>query len=61
MAINYWIEIETPQGKLELWSFGAPIRQFQIAKALGFSVAYGKEGQRPSKSYPKGYGENDGQ
>jgi hypothetical protein len=52
----YWIEIGTPKGKIELWSHGAPVEQFNIAKALGFSVAYGPEGQQPSKSHPKGYG-----
>ncbi len=53
---TYWIEIETPKGKLKLWNDGAPQEQFDIARALGFSVAYGKEGAKPSKSFPKGHG-----
>ncbi len=51
----YWIDIETPKGTLSCWTMYAPLEQFKIAKSLGYRVAYGKEGDKKSRSHPANY------
>lgn len=53
--MDYWIDIETPAGTISLWNNRAPTEAFRIAKSLGYRVAYGREGETASRSWPKDY------